>query len=164
MNDKKPTSREEDFRDYEDRNLRDGWPYADRDRGRSGARNEAYGRQAANFEDDGNIGVEIAGGPELVDVDGGPLPFSDDVDSAIADDDLEERVTELLERAAEIDTNSLEIAVKKAMAIIEGSVDSEADRARLVALVARIPGVRGVDAERLLTRGVDSHIPADADD
>jgi hypothetical protein len=43
----KETTREEDYRDYEERDLRDGWPYADADGGRRKS-NEAYGAAPAS--------------------------------------------------------------------------------------------------------------------
>jgi hypothetical protein len=163
MTDRKQVSREDDFRDFEQRDIRDGWPYADRDGDPAAARNAPYGKPEANLDQLENEGVEITTDPVAKDVDGAPLPFSDEEDT-IADDDLEERITQALEEDARVDLDSLEISVRDGVAHLEGSVDSEADRRHLIGLVRRQKGVRGVHAEALLAQGVDSHLPTDADD
>ena len=53
-------SREEDYRDYDTRNIDDGWPYADQ----AGATappvgNAAYGDTAANFDRERNKGFQV---------------------------------------------------------------------------------------------------------
>ena len=63
MADRKQVSREEDFRDYEERDARDGWPYPDDDDARRAAQNAPYGTAASLYL------WAIAGGaiPELTD-------------------------------------------------------------------------------------------------
>ena len=164
MDDRKQASREDDFRDYEQRDIRDGWPYADSDGDRGAARNAPYGTTAANFDQGDDKGVEVVGDPELRDVDGAPLPFSDGEDDTIADDDLEERIALAIEEDGRFDPDSLEISIRGGIADLDGSVDGEEDRRRLIGLVRGVKGVRAVSADRLMTRGVDSHIPRDVDE
>jgi hypothetical protein len=164
MTDRKQVSREDDFRDYEQRDIRDGWPYADRDGDPRAGRNAPYGKPEANLDHLENEGVEITTDPAVQDVDGVPLPFSDGTDDTIADDGLEDRITQALEEDARVDLASLEIAVRDGIAHLEGAVDSEADRRHLIGLVRRQKGVRDVRAEALLARGVDSHLPRDVDE
>ena len=164
MADPKQVTREDDFRDYEQRDIRDGWPYSDEDRDPQAGRNAPYGEPEANLDQLENEGVEITADPAVQNVEGAPLPFSDEADDVIADDDLEDRITQALEGDERVDLASLEIAVRGGIAHLEGSVDSEEDRRHLVALVRRLKGVRGVRAEGLVARGVDSLIPPDADE
>nr|WP_298095207.1 BON domain-containing protein [uncultured Shinella sp.] len=164
MDDRKQASREDDFRDYEQRDIRDGWPYADRDGDRGAGKNAPYGTTDANPELLDNKGVEVTGDPELRNVDGGPLPFSDGEEDTIADDDLEERIAQLLEDDGRFDLDSLEITIRGGTADLDGAVDSEEDRCHLIGLVRRVKGVRAVKADRLMMRGVDSHIPRDLDE
>ncbi|MBN9057189.1 MAG: BON domain-containing protein [Rhizobiales bacterium] len=164
MNDRKQGSREDDFRDYEQRDNRDGWPYSDNDADRRAGQNAPYGAPGANLDERGNKGVEVAADPDTQDVDGAPLPFSDGGEDAIADDDLEERIAQLLEDDGRVDSVSIEITIRDGVAELEGAVDSEEDRRHVIGLVRRVDGLRGVRADGLLARGVDSHIPRDADE
>jgi len=164
MSDPKQTSREEDFRDYEQRDIRDGWPYADRDEDPRARRNAPYGTTAANLDEIENEGMDISRDPDAQEVHGAPLPFAEGTGDAIADDDLENRITERLEEDGRIDMASLEIAVRHGVAHIEGSVDSDADRGHLIALVRAMAGVRDVLSDGLTSRGVDSHMPRDVDE
>lgn len=164
MGDRKQASREDDFRDYEQRDIRDGWPYADSDGDRAAGRNAPYGTTDANLEQLDNKGIEVAGDPELRDVNGAPLPFSDDEPDTIADDDIEERIVQHLEEDSRFDLDSLEITVRDGIADLDGAVDSEEDRRQLIGLVRRVKGVRRVQAERLMMRGVDSHMPRDVEE
>lgn len=161
MTERKQTSREEDFRDYEQRDIREGWPYADDDAARRAARNAPYGARGANLDQAEDAGVEIAADPEIRDVDGAPLPFSDGEEDVIADDDLEERIMQALEEDGRIDPASLDLTIRGGIAELDGSVDSEEDRRHLVGLLRRVKGVRAVQADGLMTRGVDSHIARD---
>lgn len=164
MSDRKKASREDDFRDYEQRDIRDGWPYADSDGDRRAGANAPYGMTAANLEHLDNKGVEIAGDPELRDVDGAPLPFSDDEAKTIADDDLEERIAAVLEEDGRFDLDSIEITIRSGVVHLDGAVDSEEERRRLIGLVRLGKDVRAVKAERLVIRGVDGHYPRDAEE
>lgn len=164
MTEQKRTSREEDFRDYEERDIRDGWPYPDDDGARRAGENRPYGASDASLDQTDNGGIEIAADPIARDVDGAPLPFADDNEETIADDDLEARIVQLLEDDARIDLAMLDLTVRDGIVDIDGAVDSDEDRRHLVGLLRRVKGVRDVRAEGLLARGVDSHIPRDVDE
>ena len=163
MSDRKKASREEDFRDYEERDIREGWPYPDDDDARRAGENRPYGASDASLDQVDNTGVEIAADPAERDVDGAPLPFVDDNADTIADDDLEARIVQLLEDDARIDLAMLDLTVRDGVVHLDGAVDSDEDRRHLIGLLRRVKGVGDVRAEGLLARGVDSHIPGDAD-
>ncbi len=58
--DKKPVSREEDYRDYEERNRDEGWPYSDEPGATSAdPGNRPYGETPANFDRDPNPGFRV---------------------------------------------------------------------------------------------------------
>ncbi len=53
-------SREDDYRDYDQRNIGDGWPYADGPGATaSPVGNRAYGETGANFDRDRNEGFRV---------------------------------------------------------------------------------------------------------
>lgn len=164
MTERKRASREEDFRDYEERDIRDGWPYPDSGDTRRAGQNAPYGTPAANLDQVDNEGLEIAGDPAARDVDGAPLPFSDDTGDAIADDDLEARITQALEEDDRVDLASLDLTLRGGIIELDGAVDSEDDRRHLIGLLRRVKGVHDVHADGLLARGVDSHLPRDVDE
>lgn len=164
MNGRKQAPREDDFRDYEQRDIRDGWPYPDNDGDLNDGKNAPYGTPGINFDARDNKGVEVEADPDLRDIDGAPMPFSDGREEAIADDDLEARIMQTLEDDERVDLDMLEITIRDGVAELDGAVDSEDDRRHLIGLLRRVKGLRDVRAEGLLARGVDSHIPRDADE
>ena len=157
--DKKTLSREDDYRDYEERNLDDGWPYSDASGASDGKPgNGAYGETAANFDRDRNSGFRIDG----TDEDGNENRLRDRLraDSINRDDsdDLEVRVFENLENIEGLDPDSIDIHVEGHTVTLEGSVET-IGMARKVELGAlSVDGVRHI-RNRLETTGVDSHIP-----
>ena len=161
MTDRKQTSREEDFRDYEQRNIRDGWPYPDEDDARRAGQNAPYGTQGADLDQIDTSGVAVTPDPAVRDVDGAPLPFEDGTEEAIADDDLEARILEALEGEGRVDLATLDLTIRNGIAELDGAVDSEEDRRHLIGFLRRVKGVRDVRADGLLARGVDSHFPRD---
>jgi hypothetical protein len=152
-------SREEDFRDYEDRNIDEGWPYDDA--AGAGARpvdNAAYGQPAANFDDDRNGGFKIdeAGFDGLEErlVDSN-RPAETGVEDA---DEIEERVNDAIEALGIVSMDSIDLHVENGTVTIEGMVD-EAQAARQIIHAARqVAGVRRV-VSRLQVDGVDGRIP-----
>lgn len=162
MADRKHVSREEEFRDYEARDTRDGWPYPDDDDARRPTQNSPYGARDAALDQRGDDGFAITRDPVDRDVDGAPLPFADEMDDIIADDDLEARIIEALKENGKIDIETLNLTIREGVAVLDGAVDSEEERGYLIAFLRRVKGVRDVQAEKLLSRGVDSHIPRDA--
>lgn len=164
MDDRKQVSLEEDFRDYQERDTRDGWPYPDDDDARGAAQKAPYGTAGADLDKLGNEGVAITRDPDTRDVDGAPLPFTDKTGDVIADDDLEARIMEALENDDRVDLAKMDLTIREGVAVLDGAVDSEEDRRYLIGFLGRVKGVRDVEAGMLLTRGVDSHVPRDVTD
>lgn len=157
----KPSSREEDFRDYEERDLRDGWPYADGgERGQRGLENRDYGDPSANFDDDGDSGFEV----DAADKDGAEPNLRDEVRPQsvrrIDSDDLEAIVTEKLEAFDDVDITSIDVHADGQTVTIEGTVETLATSRRIAAMILALPGVRHVH-NNLQTIGVDSGLPSD---
>ncbi|WP_027997671.1 BON domain-containing protein [Sinorhizobium arboris] len=157
----KALSRDEDYRDYEERNLREGWPYSDGSGSSSRSpENRSYGTTGANFDEERGKGyiVDEAGadGLEENSADGGrPLP-PDRIDS----DELEAAITDRLSASGEAEANSIEVRAEKGIVTLEGAVETLAMARRLGAIVEAVPGVLEV-RNNLQTLGVDSHIPDD---
>jgi hypothetical protein len=164
MADRKTVSREEDFRDYEERDTRDGWPYPDDDDARRAAQNLPYGSPGADLDQLENEGIAITRDPAVREVDGAPLPFVDETGDIIAADDLEARIMEALEDDDRVDLATLELTIRDGVAVLDGAIDSEEDRRHLIGFLRRVKGVRDVEADGLLARGVDSHLPRDVTD
>ncbi|WFU04411.1 BON domain-containing protein (plasmid) [Rhizobium sp. CB3171] len=156
----KTLSREEDYRDYEDRNLRDGWPYSDGGGSASESpENRGYGDTSANFDEerDGDFIIDSADSTGLErgeDQTVGPLP-SDRIDS----DELEAVITEQLEQRG-VDVNSIDVHANDGIVTLEGNVETIPLARHLTAIVLSIPGVAEV-RNNLRTIGVDAHIPND---
>ncbi|MGQ3215857.1 MAG: BON domain-containing protein [Shinella sp.] len=161
MTDHKRAPREDDFRDHEERDVRDGWPYADSDDARRAGQNAPYGTRGAGLDQVVNEGIEITSDPAGRDVEGEPVPFAENAHEAIADDDLEARILEALEQDGRIDLEMLDLTIREGVAELDGAVDSQEDRRHLIAVLRRVKGVRDVRAGILLARGVDSHVPRD---
>lgn len=158
-NDKKPVSREDDYRDYEERNRDEGWPYADEPGAAStDPANRPYGATPANFDRDPNPGFRVDG----TDENGDENRLKDSLQPRTIDrddsDELEARVTENLEQVPDLDLNSIDVHADGHTVTLEGSVETigMARKAELAAL--SVDGVRHV-LNRLETIGVDSHIP-----
>ncbi|MBB4568829.1 BON domain-containing protein [Rhizobium leucaenae] len=156
----KTLSREEDYRDYEDRNLRDGWPYSDGSGSASQSpENRGYGDTAANFDEESNGDFIIdtadqTGLERAEDHTAGPLP-TDRIDS----DELEAVITERLEQSG-VDIDSIDVRANDGVVTLEGSVETIPLARHLEAIVRSIPGVVEVQ-NNLRTTGVDAHIPGD---
>jgi osmotically-inducible protein OsmY len=157
----KETTREEDYRDYEERDLRDGWPYADVDGGRRKS-NEAYGAAPASPEVDTNAGREIADDPAIVSR-GGPSASSEVAVEAIEDDALEEQIFDQFTAHGDVDEDAITVTVQHGVAKLSGDVGTRDDAALAARVASSVPGVRGV-YNLLVPVAVDSHIPGDATD
>ncbi|MGK6316814.1 BON domain-containing protein [Neorhizobium sp. DT-125] len=152
-------SREEDFRDYDDRNIDEGWPYDDASG--AGARpvdNAAYGEPAANFDSERNRGYHV----DEADFDGleervvdSAFPGTDGLEDS---DDLEERVTDAIENLDVVPMDAIDVHVDDGKVTIEGVVDDASASRKIVRQVQDIPGVRLV-INHLRLSGVDSRIP-----
>ncbi|WP_105438180.1 BON domain-containing protein [Neorhizobium sp. T25_13] len=152
-------SREEDFRDYDDRNIDEGWPYDDA----AGARpvdNAAYGDPKANFDTDRNRGYQV----DSVERDGSEERLADSIRPGTKGieeaDDLEERITDAIEELDMIDMASIDVHVEDGTVTLEGAVDDAATSRKIVRRIQRVAGVRQL-VNNLRLEGVDSHIPDD---
>jgi hypothetical protein len=158
-NDKSEFSREEDYRDYEERNLDDGWPYADAPgAGASQPGNGAYGAQAANFDRQRNPGFRYDG----IDQEGNENPLKDSLEPDTIDrkdsDDLEARVTENLENIEDLDVTSIDVHADGHTVTIDGTVETIGMARKVELGVLAVDGVHHI-RNNLSTNGVDSHIP-----
>lgn len=154
------TAREEDYRDYDKRNIGDGWPYADED-GLPADQNAPYGGTGSNFDESGRVGVEIGERPEI-ESHGGPKLSQAGEDDVIEDDVLEEQITDMLTENENYDPNLITVTVHHGVATLSGEVETDHARALAKTLTLAVRGVRGCVNEMVLI-GVDSHIPSDSD-
>lgn len=160
---KKDLSREEDYRDFEQRDIENGWPYDD---GAGAASrpvgNGAYGESGANFDRERNGGYRVTN----VDANGGQKPLSSPVlpetDHRENSDQLEADVAAALEDLPDLLLNALDIHADGRVVTLRGAVDTAEER-RMIEL--RVVAVSGVSAVRnmITTMGIDTHIPGDAD-
>lgn len=158
-NDKTSLSREEDYRDFEARNLDDGWPYADGSGARAaGSQNRPYGETSANFDRDRNSGFRIDG----TDEDGNENRLKDSLEPDTIDrdesDELEARVTENLENIPDVDVDSVEVHADSHTVTLEGSVETIGIARKVELGTLSVDGVRRVRNHLRMT-GVDAHIP-----
>lgn len=151
--------REEDYRDYDTRNIDEGWPYADQaGAGSDPVENSAYGDTDANFDRERNKGYKV----DNADKNGREEPVRDG--STIADpdviesDDLEERVSDAIEELDIVAMETLDIRADGTTVTIEGEVDDDQTARKIVARVRRVNGVSKVVNELTLL-GIDSLIP-----
>jgi osmotically-inducible protein OsmY len=154
------TAREEDYRDYEERDLDEGWPYADADGSRGRKRNAAYGQSAANFDAEENPGVEVAG-QTAIRSEGGPSISKTIAHGAIDDDVLEEEISDRLSLDDRIDESQITVTVHGGIAELSGSVETREEQFVAEQIVEGVSGIRIVRNKLILT-GLDSHIPYDA--
>jgi hypothetical protein len=149
--------REEDYRDFEDRNIREGWPYSDKPGPASKSpKNRPYGEPAANFDRERNPGFGVEGMEEATN----ESQLSSQQESARQSDsdDLELRVTEFIETMEGVDTNNIDVRAHGSTIVLEGAVET-IDIARKIELaVLSFKGVRHV-RNGLRAIGVDARIP-----
>ncbi len=158
----RPTSREEDYRDYEERDLKEGWPYAD---GVSGSdttvKNQSYGDTAENFDESGNPGFETSTDAAIDTADGSDL-LGEHTEGDIDDDGIAEAVSEKLENS-EVETAGLDIKVSDGVVQLTGFVETAAHRQVVEQLIYSVPGVVGI-RDDLTLAAADGNIPADWDE
>ena len=155
------TDREEDYRDYEARDLVDGWPYADDDR-TPGKKSAPYGKTASNFDESERIGAEISD-DTVIHSDGGPEASPRHEDDVIEDDVLEDTINSIFENHERIETSLMTVTVHDGVVTLEGSAETEGLRMLAERTALTVKGVR--KCRNLLSLiGADSHIPADADE
>ncbi|RDJ10666.1 BON domain-containing protein [Rhizobium grahamii] len=153
----KELSREEDYRDFEERNIDDGWPYADKGQKGADSANGAYGEASGR---DANSGFRVDG----VDEDGNENPLKDSLRPGMINrddsDELEAKVAENLENIPDVDVSGIEVHADGHVVTLEGEVET-IGMARKVELAAlAVDGVHHV-RNKIETTGVDSHIPTD---
>ncbi|MCD2173554.1 BON domain-containing protein [Rhizobium sp. C4] len=154
------TDREEDYRDYDKRNIGEGWPYADED-GLPADRNAPYGTTGSNFDESGRAGVEIGNRPNISSH-GGPEISDAGEGGVIEDDVLEEKITELLSENENFDMRLITVTVHEGVAVLSGDVETEHARVLASRLTTSVRGVRRCRNDLVLI-GADSHIPSDSD-
>jgi BON domain len=153
--------REEDYRDYDTRNIDDGWPYADQAGAGAGAvDNAAYGDPSANFDRERNKGYQV----DSADASGLEEPVTDRTTPATQgleeSDDLEERVSDAIEELDIVAMETIDVRADGTTVTIEGEVDDEQTARKIVARVKRVSGV-GKVVNELTLLGIDSLIPDD---
>lgn len=156
-------SREDDYRDYEQRDIDNGWPYAD---GAGAAAepvgNHGYGETGANFDRDRNKGFGVS----PVEADGSQrAPATPEVPSADFggdDDQLESDIDAALADLDETTLAGIDIQVDGHLVTLRGAVDTAEERRMIELKVLAIDGVNAVH-NHITTLGIDSHIPSDAD-
>jgi osmotically-inducible protein OsmY len=154
-------SREEDFRDYDERNIGEGWPYDDASAaGAKAVDNAAYGETPANFDGERNRGFSV----DEADADGQEARLVDSIKPGTkgleGSDDIEERITDALEELDVVEMELIDVHVDNGRVTVEGVVDDAATARKIVRTIQGVAGVRGV-TNNLQLEGVDSHIPDD---
>ncbi|MDG3578714.1 BON domain-containing protein [Rhizobium sp. YJ-22] len=148
--------REEDYRDYESRDVDAGWPYADTPR--DPGENPDYGRERADTDENAGFrvtGIDSAGNE--ADLRDNALPATDGRDIS---DDLEERINDRLSLLEDVALDAIDVHADGNVVTITGSVDDMAQMRRVEIAVAGVSGVAHVRNE-LRTLGADSHMPDD---
>ncbi|MDB5526738.1 MAG: hypothetical protein JWM58_4501 [Rhizobium sp.] len=149
--------REEDFRDYDQRNNGEGWPYADGEPVKK--RNAAYGDTSDELDP---TNIEVAS-DTFIESEGGPTLFPDEEHGNINDDGIEEEIANKLSESGRWDDTQIEVTVHNGIAEINGQVETEHDRQLINQIALRTAGIRDT-RNKLILIGVDSHIPSDADE
>ncbi len=142
----RPTGREEDYRDYEERDLDEGWPYADAVPGSDDAGNPGFQRSS-------DTAIQSKNGPNL---------SGDDTEANVEDDVLEDTITNALEDS-DIETSGVDIKARRGLVWLTGAVDTAQERRKIEVLIYAIPGVVNLRND-LTTSGADGGIPTDWDD
>ncbi len=155
-------SREEDYRDFEQRDLEEGWPYDDESgASRKPVGNAAYGEADGNFDRERDDGVRITrSGQDAIDPPA--YPETGDERSTEDDDQLESDIAALIENLHGINPDAIDIRVEGRAVTLSGSIDTPEERRLLEMKVLAVEGVEKVH-NRIETIGSDSHIPRDTD-
>lgn len=159
------TNRQEDYRDYEERDIEDGWPYADEPGAVSKpAANRAYGETGTNFDGDTNPGYETLTESESQKHEHKLEVYPDGDEAQITDDSaLEEAVNDAIENDEALDATGIDIRASNGVVFLQGFVGDARERQRAVEIAGSIAGVKKVKSQ-LTLNGVDANIPADYDE
>lgn len=161
--DRKDLSREEDYRDFDQRDRTDGWPYDDSVG--AGARpvdNQAYG-ESANFDRDRNEGFRFSSADSSGLEHKPSDPVLPETNHRETSDQIEADITTAIESLEDISVDAIDVHVDGHTVTLTGAVDTIAELRKLELAVLAVPEVREVD-NQVITLGVDSHIPQDADE
>ncbi len=159
---KKELTREEDYRDYEERDLEEGWPYDDQ----AGAKsqepgNRPYGGTEANFDEETNKGYTVTDSDETGQQEAQRESLLAGTAGLENADDLEERVMDALTDLKGVTPETLDIRAEPGGRIIlEGEVDDAIMARHIEARALSVAGVRSV-RNNLSVIGVDANIPDD---
>jgi hypothetical protein len=158
---KKETNREEDYRDYEERDIKDGWPYDD-DAGSPSqpSGNRPYGGTDANFDEGDDKNFTIAKTDESGQQEREPDTLTSNARGLIDSDDIEERVMDALTDVEGANPEMIDIRSEGSVIILEGEVDDAATSRLLVRAARAVPGVTSV-RNLIEIIGVDANIPDD---
>ncbi|QLF70559.1 BON domain-containing protein [Peteryoungia desertarenae] len=156
-------SREDDYRDYDQRDITDGWPYDDgAGAGAKPVENRSYGETASNFDRERNEGFRI----NEVDAKGAEpqpaTPVLPTTDRREDDDQLESDIMDALALEDDVTLAAIDLHVDGHRVTLRGSVDTAEDRRRIELKTLGVAGVSQV-VNHITTIGIDSHIPRDAD-
>lgn len=155
-------SREEDYRDFEQRDLDDGWPYDDDSlASRKPVGNAAYGEAGGNFDRERDDGFKIT---RTGQDEGDPPAYPETGNERRTEDDdqLESDIAALIEGLPGVNPDAIDIRVEGRVVTLRGSVDTAEERRLLEMKVLGVSGVERVH-NRIETIGSDSHMPRDTD-
>lgn len=155
-------SREEDYGDYETRDVDAGWPYKDGPEPGIApvGENPDYGNEPTPTDIDPNTGYRLSD----TDDDGRQRPLRDNIlpstDGRELEDDLEERVTENISTLEDVAIQAIDIHAEGHTVTIEGDVDDITQARRVELAAMSVDGVHHV-RNKLNLLGVDSTMPED---
>jgi osmotically-inducible protein OsmY len=157
----KELAREEDYRDYEQRDIEEGWPYDDAAGERSRkVENAPYGTTEANFDSETNKGYTVTGVDERGQQERQAEPLLPGTTGREIADDLEERVMDALTDVEGISPESIDVRAEGTHVILEGDVDDMITAHRLTARALTVSGV-GEVTNNLTIIGVDANMRDD---
>jgi hypothetical protein len=161
---RKTLTREEEYRDYEERDTQEGWPYDD-DAGAKSQKpgNRPYGETAANFDEETNKGYTVVDTDEGGQQERQREQLSPGTRGRENADDLEERVMDALSGFEGVSPEMIDVHAEGSTIILEGQVDDAITARHLEAEALRISGVTDVK-NNLNIIGVDANIPDDDDE
>lgn len=150
---------EDDLRDLESRNIRDGWPYSDTPGTSSQAsENRPYGETSGNFDREHNDGYRIVG----VECDGAEAPVGDsllpDTKDRENSDEIESKINERFEATDNAALENVEVFVDGNTATLTGMVDTAEERRMASRLAISVANVHHV-VNQIQSIGVDAHQP-----
>lgn len=158
---KKTLTREEDYRDYEERDIEDGWPYDDDAGAKSrDPANRPYGGTEANFDEETNKGYTVTDTDETGQQEAQKEQLRPGTLGAEDADDLEERVMDALTELPGVTAETIDVRADRGRVILEGEVDDAITFRQLEKRALSVQGVHSVK-NNLNIIGVDANIPDD---